>query len=96
LILALVWQRARRIEAELQLATSFAKVRESEKRFRLVANQAPVLIWMSGPDKLRNYFNQPWLEFTGRELQAELGNGWSQGVHPEDLKNCLQNLHAGL
>ena len=90
LILALVWQRARRIEAELQLASSFEKVRESEQRFRLVANTAPVLIWMSGPDKLRNYFNQPWLEFTGRELQTELGNGWSEGVHPDDLKNCLE------
>ena len=90
LILALVWQRARRIEAELQLATSFEKVRESEQRFRLVANTAPVLIWMSGPEKLRDYFNQPWLEFTGRELETELGNGWSEGVHPDDLKNCLE------
>jgi PAS domain S-box-containing protein len=64
-------------------------LRESEERFRLVADTAPALIWMSGPDKLRNYFNQPWLEFTGRPLEAELGNGWSEGVHPEDLKNCL-------
>jgi PAS domain S-box-containing protein len=64
-------------------------LRESEERFRLVADTAPVLIWMSGPDKLCNYFNQPWLEFTGRPLEAELGNGWSEGVHPEDLKNCL-------
>jgi PAS domain S-box-containing protein len=90
LILALVWQRARRIEAELELATSFEKVQESEQRFRLVANTAPVLIWMSGPDKLYNYFNQPWLEFTGRELEAELGNGWLEGIHPDDLNNCLQ------
>jgi PAS domain S-box-containing protein len=44
---------------------------------------------MAGPDRLRNYFNHPWLEFTGRPLEAELGNGWSEGVHPEDLKNCL-------
>jgi PAS domain S-box-containing protein len=62
---------------------------ESEERFRLVANTAPVLIWMSGQDKLRNYFNQPWLEFTGRSVEAELGNGWTEGVHPEDLKICL-------
>jgi PAS domain S-box-containing protein len=48
-----------------------------------------VLIWMSGPDRLCNYFNQPWLKFTGRPLEAELGNGWSEGVHPEDFKNCL-------
>ena len=62
---------------------------ESEQRFRLVANTAPVLIWMSGPDKLRNYFNQPWLEFTGRSLEAQLGDGWAEGVHPEDLRICL-------
>jgi PAS domain S-box-containing protein len=64
-------------------------IRESEERFRLVANTAPVLIWMSGPDKLRNYFNQPWLGFTGRSIEAELGNGWTEGVHPEDLKIFL-------
>jgi PAS domain S-box-containing protein len=89
LIVALLWQRARRREAEIQLANSFEKVQESERRFSLVANTAPVMIWMSGPDKLYNYFNQPWFEFTGRPLEAELGNGWSEGVHPEDLKNCL-------
>jgi PAS domain S-box-containing protein len=64
-------------------------LREGEERFRLVANTAPVLIWMSGLDKLCNYFNQPWLEFTGRPLVAELGNGWAEGVHPEDLAACL-------
>jgi PAS domain S-box-containing protein len=63
---------------------------ESEKRFRLVANTAPVMIWMSGLDKLCNYFNQPWLAFTGRSLSAELGNGWTEGVHPEDLKACME------
>lgn len=63
---------------------------ESEKRFRLVANAAPVMIWMSGPDKLCTYFNQPWLEFTGRSLQAEMGNGWAENVHPEDLSSCLE------
>lgn len=64
-------------------------LRESEERFRLVSNAAPVMIWMSGPDKLCYYFNQQWLVFTGRPLAAELGNGWAEGVHPEDLKACL-------
>ena len=66
------------------------KLRESEERFRLVANTAPVFIWMSGVDKLCNYFNEPWLDFTGRPLGAELGNGWTENVHPEDLSECMR------
>ena len=65
-------------------------LRESEERFRLVANTAPVMIWMSGTDKLCNYFNQPWLEFTGRPLELELGNGWAEGVHKEDWDTCFK------
>ena len=65
-------------------------VAESEKRFRLVANTAPAMIWMSGPDKLRNYFNQQWLDFTGRPVDAELGDGWTEGVHPHDLDSCMR------
>ena len=65
-------------------------VRESEERFRLVANTAPVMIWMAGTDRLCTYVNQPWLEFTGRPLEAQLGDGWAQGVHQEDLKGCLK------
>jgi PAS domain S-box-containing protein len=64
-------------------------VRESEERFRLVANTAPVMIWMAGPDRLCTYVNQPCLEFTGRPLEAELGNGWAERVHAEDLTECL-------
>lgn len=63
-------------------------LRESEDRFRLVANTAPVLIWMAGPDKLCTFFNQGWLKFTGRPLEQELGNGWTSAVHPEDLEHC--------
>jgi PAS domain S-box-containing protein len=64
-------------------------LRESEERFRLVANTAPVLIWMSGADKLRTFFNQGWLDFTGRSMEQELGEGWASGLYPDDLNHCL-------
>ena len=65
------------------------QLRESEARFRTVADSAPVLIWMSGPDKLCTFFNKGWLDFTGRSLEQELGNGWAEGVHRDDLDRCL-------
>jgi PAS domain S-box-containing protein len=70
--------------------TGQTELRESESRFRIVADAAPVLIWMSGVDKLCNFFNKPWLEFTGRTMKQELGEGWAQGVHRNDLQKCLQ------
>jgi integral membrane sensor domain MASE1 len=63
-------------------------VRESENRVRLMADIAPVMIWMSGSDKIFTYFNKPWLDFTGQSTE-ELGSGWSDGVHPEDLRRRL-------
>ena len=65
-------------------------LRENEESFRIVANVAPVMIWRSGIDKLCTFFNQGWLEFTGRSLESEMGNGWAEGVHPEDLRGCLE------
>ena len=65
-------------------------MRESEQRFHTMADTAPVLIWMSGPDKLRTYFNQVWFTYTGRTKEQELGSGWADGVHPEDFDRCLK------
>ncbi len=62
---------------------------ESESRFLLAAKAAPVMIWMSGTDELRSYFSDRWLEFTGRSLEAEMGNGWAEGIHREDLRRYL-------
>jgi PAS domain S-box-containing protein len=59
-------------------------------RFRIMADVAPVMIWMAGLDKLCNFFNRPWLEFTGRTMEQETGNGWAEGVHKDDFDQCVK------
>jgi PAS domain S-box-containing protein len=78
-------RRRRRVEAAL---------RESEANFRVMADTAPVMIWRSGANKQCDFFNQPWLTFTGRTLDQELGDGWADGVHPDDVADCLSAYRA--
>jgi PAS domain-containing protein len=81
LISGLLANLIRRRRAERSLA-------ESEVRFRTAADGAPVMIWMSGPDKLATFFNKAWLEFTGREMSQELGKGWTRGSACRRPREC--------
>ena len=65
-------------------------LRESEQRYQTVTDASPIMIWMSGTDKLCYYFNKVWLDFVGRALEQEVGNGWAENVHPDDFDRCLQ------
>ena len=65
-------------------------MRESEERFRLMADTAPVLVWRADTANLCDFVNRPWLEFTGRTMEQELGNGWADSICPEDVDRCLR------
>ena len=84
-LLAVLTEHVGRVERSL---------RESAQRFRNIADTAPALIWLSGADKLRHFFNKRWLEFTGRTLDGERGNGWLAGVHEADVQRCTAVYHS--
>jgi PAS domain S-box-containing protein len=70
----------KRIEETLQKSRDF---------YLTLFKNFPVLFWRAGTDKKSNYFNQTWLKFTGRSLEQERGDGWTEGVHPDDLDHCF-------
>ncbi len=72
------------------------RMAESEARFRLMADAAPMLIWTRGTDARCDYFNKAWLDFTGRSLEHELGDGWVAGLHPNDIDRCLSTCNAAI
>jgi hypothetical protein len=67
-----------------------AALRESEARFHMMADTAPVMVWMAGPDGRCTFVNKRWLEFTGRALEKEIGDDWISGLHPTDAERCQQ------
>ena len=62
---------------------------ELESRAKVTTESAPVLIWMAADDMFRDWFSKSWLRFRGRSFGDEVGEGWTEGVHPEDLERCL-------
>ncbi len=62
----------------------------SREEYRLLVEKAPILIWRSSVTMECDYFNERWLAFTGRTLEQEQGNGWTEGVHPKDFDRCLK------
>src|SRR3954467_11551966 len=62
--------------------------------YRIIAEQAPIMIWRSNVHAKCDYFNERWLAFTGRTLQDEVGDGWAKGVHPEDYDRCMATYLA--
>ena len=80
--IAVVEDITQRKRAELAL-------QESEARFISLLNACPFLVWTLGTDRLCNFVNTAWLDFTGKSLEQELGDGWTKGVHPEDIDSCL-------
>jgi PAS domain S-box-containing protein len=73
-----------------------AHLQESETRFRHLADHAPALVWTTDPHGRTNYFNRPWLEFTGHSLEEELRVGWSHGLHADDAERCLKTYRRQL
>lgn len=76
------------IDASLQKAVD-QKLQETETRFKNMADSSPVLLWMAGTDGLCNFFNQTWLDFTGRTLEQEWGVGWAEAIHHEDFQSSI-------
>jgi PAS domain S-box-containing protein len=77
------------LEAELQSQARRQQI--SDARFYVLADSAPLMLWMAGPDAMCSYFNRAWLEFRGRDLAQEAGNGWADGLHSDDRPYCIDN-----
>ena len=84
-------ERIKELERENSvLLQQQTKITEAKELYLKIFEEFPALIWRSRLDKLCDYFNKTWLDFTGRTMEQEFGNGWTEGVHPEDFDFCLQ------
>jgi len=70
------------------------EITEAKELYLKIFEEFPALIWRSRLDKLCDYFNKTWLDFTGRTMEQEFGNGWAEGVHPDDFDSCVQTYVA--
>ena len=86
-----VWGTQRDISAQKRAEQA---LRDSEEHFRLIANAAPVLLWMSNVEGQRTWFNAGWLAFVGQTLENEIGDGWEANVHPNDREHLNRTCTA--
>ncbi len=86
---SIVREVAERTWAAVERARAESAVRESDRRFSLMADAAPVLVWIADVTTEAIWFNKPYLEFTGRSMSQEVGNGWLESIHGDDLSRCV-------
>jgi len=97
LLSLIVWQLVHGRERSFKFARLLnQQLIESEARFRNMADSAPIMIWMADTDLSYFWFNQGWLEFTGRTLKEEAGTGWLAGIHPDNLETRRQTIDEAL
>lgn len=84
-------ERIAQLETEILSEKRESRLR-GEETFRLLAEAAPVMIWIADPNARCTYFNRSWLEFRGRSLEQEMGSGWLEGLHPGDRDLCMATL----
>jgi PAS domain S-box-containing protein len=91
-VLLLLWRQQQRTQRLAIMAQSAAMIAESELKYRTLADSGQAMIWTVDTEKLCDYVNKIWLDFTGRSFEQEMGNGWAEGIHPDDFQQCLNGF----